>query len=388
MYRLTPAQQTIVAEAASLAEARIAPCAADVDERGRFPSEAIAALGKAGFMGLTIPAEFGGREQSLRVAAAVVDEIAQRCASTAMVYMMHLCGVACYLASREKMAAYLRSAAEGRHLSTLAFSEKGSRSQFWAPVGRPVSSDSGRLTLSAEKSWVTSAGVADGMAVSCLAAPADGMNPGDVTVFLALKSDPGVSVSGEWNALGMRGNQSAPVLFADFPLDIDARAFAPNGQGQSVMLGAALPVFQICQGAIGVGLAEAAFKATQGHLTNQRFTHTNLALADLPNLRARLAEMRIETDKARAYLSAVLSRVENADADATLHVLAVKASSAETAVRVTDLAMRSCGGAAFSRHLGLERVFRDARAAIVMAPTTDHLHEFIGRALVGLPLFG
>ena len=71
-----------------------------------------------------------------------------------------------------------------------------------------------------------------------------------------------------------------------------------------------------------------------------------------------------------------------------LHVLALKASSGETAVTVTDLAMRSCGGAAFSKHLGLERNFRDARAAIVMAPTTDHLREFVGRILVGLPLFG
>jgi alkylation response protein AidB-like acyl-CoA dehydrogenase len=388
MYRLAFEPQAVVDEAASLAEQRIAPHAADVDERGRFPSEAIAALGEAGFMGLTIPTEYGGRGQSLRVAAAVVDEIAQRCASTAMVYMMHLSGVACYLAAREKMAPHLRAAAAGRHLSTLAFSEKGSRSQFWAPVGRPVKGNEGGLTLNAEKSWVTSAGVADGLAVSCLAAPGDGINPGDVSVFLALKTDPGISVSGGWNALGMRGNQSAPMTFTHFRLDIEARGFAPNGQGQGVMLGAALPVFQICQGAIGVGLAEAAVKATQNHLVSQRFTHTNSRLADLPNLRAQLAGMRIETDKARAYLSAVLDKVENGDADATLHVLAVKASSGETAVHVTDLAMRSCGGAAFSRHLGLERVFRDARASIVMAPTTDHLREFIGRALVGLPLFG
>jgi alkylation response protein AidB-like acyl-CoA dehydrogenase len=71
-----------------------------------------------------------------------------------------------------------------------------------------------------------------------------------------------------------------------------------------------------------------------------------------------------------------------------LGLLAVKASSAETAIQTTDLAMRSCGGAAFSRHLGLERVFRDARAAVVMSPTTDHLREFIGRTLCGMPMFG
>jgi alkylation response protein AidB-like acyl-CoA dehydrogenase len=69
-------------------------------------------------------------------------------------------------------------------------------------------------------------------------------------------------------------------------------------------------------------------------------------------------------------------------------LLGLKAVAGETAVRVSDLAMRACGGAAFSKHLGLERVFRDSRANIVKAPTTDHLREFIGRILVDLPLFG
>ena len=79
--------------------------------------------------------------------------------------------------------------------------------------------------------------------------------------------------------------------------------------------------------------------------------------------------------------------MEDGDEDAMIDVLAIKASSGEAAVYVCDLAMRTCGGAAFSKHLGLERVFRDSRAAIVMSPTTDHLREFVGRLLVGLPLF-
>ena len=75
-------------------------------------------------------------------------------------------------------------------------------------------------------------------------------------------------------------------------------------------------------------------------------------------------------------------------ADAMLRVLEVKAVAAEAAIEVTDLAMRVCGGAAFRKELGVERRFRDARAARVMAPTTDALHDFVGRAICGLPLFG
>lgn len=83
-----------------------------------------------------------------------------------------------------------------------------------------------------------------------------------------------------------------------------------------------------------------------------------------------------------------MARAESGSEDAMLHLLALKANATEAAVSSSDLAMRACGGAAFSKHLGLERVFRDSRAAIVMAPTTDHLHEFIGRLLCGMDLFG
>ena len=134
-------------------------------------------------------------------------------------------------------------------------------------------------------------------------------------------------------------------------------------------------------------VGEAAFAATRNHMTGSRFSHLDNRLADLPNLRARLAEMRFRIDQSRSYLASTLELVEAGDAGAMPHVLALKAVSGEMAVDVTDLAMRTCGGAAFSKHLGVERHFRDARAAIVMAPTTDHLKEFVGRLLVGLPLF-
>jgi alkylation response protein AidB-like acyl-CoA dehydrogenase len=97
--------------------------------------------------------------------------------------------------------------------------------------------------------------------------------------------------------------------------------------------------------------------------------------------------MRIETDKARAHPVSVLDSLDSPGPETQLLVLEVKAAASETAVQVTDLGMRTCGGAAFSRQVGLERFFRDARAAIVMAPTSDHAYEFIGRALCGMELF-
>lgn len=382
MYPLASAQEPIVAKARELARSVLAAHAAEVDEQGRFPAESMQALAENGFYGLLVPESLGGLGGDLVVLAAVVDELAQGCASTAMIYMMHSSAVNCYLADPEKFDSVLRDCAAGRHLGTLAFSESGSRSQFWAPVSQAVASDGG-VHLSASKSWVTSAGIADGIVASCIAPDGSG-----ASVYLVRKDDPGLSISGGWSSLGMRGNQSNPMKLDVVALDDATRLIGEAGKGADIMLGKALPVFLVCQGAIGIGLSEACVEATRAHLVGQGFQHTGTKLADLPNLRASLAKMRLETDKARAYLVAVLQKLGSGDPEAMRHALALKDSSSETAVAVADLAMRCCGGAAFSKHLGLERPFRDARAAIVMAPTTDHLREFTGRLLVGMPLFG
>ena len=171
MYRLNDEQQRIAATAAAVAERDLAPRAAAVDRDAAFPKDSIAALGASGLLGLTVPQAQGGLGQGLRTAAAVIDAVAQRCPSTAMVYLMHLCGVACYAAAPDKTAPLLESAAAGRHLSTLAFSEAGRA----ATSGRRSAASAGRQrhrVLSAHKSFVTSAGYADGYVVSTRSAGA------------------------------------------------------------------------------------------------------------------------------------------------------------------------------------------------------------------------
>jgi alkylation response protein AidB-like acyl-CoA dehydrogenase len=128
--------------------------------------------------------------------------------------------------------------------------------------------------------------------------------------------------------------------------------------------------------------------ATAKHLTESTLENTGTKLRDFPNLRARLAQMSVRTEQCRSLLGRALNEVEHATPTAPLLVLESRLGSLDAALEVTDAAMKCCGGAAFSKHLPLERIFRDARAGWVMAPTVDHLNDFVGRSLTGMPLFG
>src|SRR5262245_22097264 len=384
MYRLNEDQQRIVTDAAATADKDLAPRAAAVDRDAAFPKESIAALGARGLLGLNVGKEHGGQGQGFRTIAAVLDVVAQRCPSTAMVYLMHMCGVACYAAAPDKTASLLKAAAAGRHLSTLAFSETGSRSHFWAPVSRETSGSNGAIQISAKKSFVTSAGHADGYVVSTLAA--GGTQPAESSIYLVLKDDAGMAAAGPWRGLGLRGNASGPMTLTKVAVGSE-RALTAPGKGLDMMLGIVLPLFPVGSAAVGVGIAEAAVQATINHVTHARFEEAGSSLRDLPTLRAQIARMRIETDRARAHLAAVVDSLESPGPATQLMVLEAKASGTEAAAAVTELAMRTCGGAAFGGAHGIERLFRDARAPIIMSPTSELAYEFIGRALCGLEVF-
>lgn len=384
-YRLDEAAQSIVDRAAALAKDHAAPHAARVDQDARFPDEGIGALARGGFFGLCLPKEGGGQGQGLRAYAATVEELATQCASTAMIYVMHVTATAAIASSNllKSKDAVLRDIALGKHLTTLAFSEKGSRSQFWAPTSK-FEAKGDALVVNAYKSWVTSADRADSYVSSAQMPNAE--SPLQSTVYLVARKANGVKGQSAFDGLGLRGNDSKPVVYDNVTVSNDDLISA-QGEGANTMLGVVLPWFSVGTSAMAHGLCRAAVAATAGHLSNAGFDHTGSKLRDLPNLRARLARMNVRTEQSRALLGHTLDHMESGSAMAALYVLQMRHSALEAATEVTGLAMKACGGAAFSKHLPVERLFRDAQAGWVMAPTVDHLDDFIGKALTGLPLF-
>lgn len=184
----------------------------------------------------------------------------------------------------------------------------------------------------------------------------------------------------------MRGNDSTPVHAQDTLISEGAQ-LGEDGAGFQIMMETVLPWFQVMNSACSVGLMEAATARTCAHASGTRHQHIGSSLADLPTIRNYIARMRIKTDMARTLWLDTISAMENGREDTMLRVLECKAATGETATEVLEIGMRVCGGSAFRSDVGVERYFRDGRAATVMAPTTDVLYDFIGKAVCGMDLF-
>lgn len=388
MIGATMTHDAAASKAVEIAGRVLAPSAGQNDKAGRFSTEAVRSLGEAGLLGLMLPTDSGGSGLGPRTFAAVVAALAEADASVAMVYVMHVTGAASIAAARPSaaraLAPILEEIAAGRHLSTLAFSEAGSRSHFWAPMSRARRNGNG-VYITAKKSWVTSAGHAQSYVVSALAP--EGAGPTDSTLYLLTVGTRGLAVAGPWDGLGLRANASAPIALEDCEISSDFQ-LTDDGAGFPTMLNVVMPLFNLGSAAVALGLCRAAVAATASHLKNAKFEHLGKSLGEsLPTLRAQLATMQIDTDGLSARIDDLVDHLEKLRETTMLRVLETKADAGDVAIRVTSAAMRVCGGAAFSKHLGVERLFRDAHAGAVMAPTGDVLREFIGKSLLGMPLF-
>jgi alkylation response protein AidB-like acyl-CoA dehydrogenase len=358
----------------------VAKHATAVDREGTFPRASMDALAAGGLLGVLSARDVGGMGMTIGAATLAVERLARECGSTAMVLTMHYAGTV--VLEKYGPVEVRRAIASGRHLSTLAFSESGSRSQFWAPTSTATRAAGGRITLNAQKSWITSASQATAYVWSSRPVEAEGAS----TLWLVPSDAKGLRLPGPYDGLGLRGNDSRAVT-AEGVVVPESSRLGGDGEGFAIMMETVLPVFNLLSAAFSVGLMEGAVARTAGHAAGSRYAHIDSTLADFPTIRAYIARMKVRTDMAHTLLLDAVDAVESGRGDAMLRVLECKAAAAEMALEVLATAMRVCGGAAYRREIAVERTFRDAQAASVMAPTTDQLYDFIGKAVCGLPLF-
>jgi isovaleryl-CoA dehydrogenase len=218
--------------------------------------------------------------------------------------------------------------ASGQHLSTLAFSEVGSRSHFWTPLGTATAIAAELVELNAGKSWVTSAGEADSYVWSSKVVSSDG----PMTLWLVPSDAPGLEMTGEFDGLGLRGNASRPVAANGVVVPASAQ-LGDDGAGLDIALTVVLPWVLVCSAAFSVGIMRAVTAETIGHVTATQLQHLGQTLAQQPTVRLDVAQMQITTDSAHALVTDTLEAAETGREDATLRVLGLRRGGIPTRAR-------------------------------------------------------
>jgi isovaleryl-CoA dehydrogenase len=363
---------------------QIAPRAEEVDRDCLWPAHALRALAEGGLLGLHVPKHLGGHEQGLLALAALTETIAKACSSSALCYGMHCVGTAVIAAKATPYQndRYLRPIAEGRHVTTLSLSESGTGSHFYLSQTRLLREDD-TFIVEGAKQFVTSGGHADSYVLSTVASPP--AQAGEFSCLIVDRDTPGISWMEPWQGLGMRGNSSRGMRLDKARLPVQ-NLLGEEGDEIWYVFEVIVPYFLIAMAGTYLGIAQAALDQTMEHLRARRYSSSGESLADVPLIQHRLGAMWTAVEKTRLLIYHAARLGDLGDPQALAAILACKADVADVAVWTTNEAMTLCGGIAYRENDRLARLLRDARASHVMAPTTDMLKQWAGRALLGMPL--
>ncbi len=364
-----------------------APAAAETDRDARWPEAALRALQDAELGGLVVPEEHGGLGHGLVAVARVGEVLGKACTSTALCFGMHCVGAAVIAAkaTAEQAAAYLEPIAAGRHLTTLALSEPGSGSHFWLPETTLARSPDGWV-VDGRKTFVTNGGRADSYVISTVAAD-PGAPPGEFSCLVVPADAPGLAWGPEWRGIGMRGNSSRSVTLQEVHLPPESLLGA-EGEQMWFVFQVVAPYFLVAMAGAYLGAAQAALDEARLHLVERTYTHDGSRLAANPVLQHRFGELWARIEATRQLLHWAAEQGDTGGATAVPALCSAKADVAECATHVINEAMTLVGGIGYREGEAMERRLRDARAAHVMAPTTDILRLWTGRAVLGEHLLG
>ena len=371
---------TIYQEALAFAKEHIEPIAKEIDESKEFPKEVFAEIGKAGFLQLFVPTQFGGKGLTYKEHAEVCMAFSQASASVGLCYMMHnvALNVVVNNGSDELVEKICRDVMDNNHFLALAYSEAGTGTHFYIPEMKAEFLE-GKVHLTGRKSMVTSA---ENASYYLVLAPAE--QEGAIDNWVVPIESEGVSFEmAEWNGLGMRGNASAPMN-VDTILDHSWRVGAPGSGQDQVFTDVAVP-FVLGLAAVYSGLSMSLFQEASHHTTSRKYPDGK-TLANLETVQIHLADIYNLANAARAATRDAAEAIVNGDEDAVTRVFSARVFASEGAIEAARIAMRVGGGKSYNKANAIERLLRDAYASQIMAPGVDVLKLWTGRALTGQDL--
>ncbi|WP_433231726.1 acyl-CoA dehydrogenase family protein [Actinomadura formosensis] len=365
-----------------LAEAKIAPFAAEVDEESRFPQEALESLVANDLHAVHVPESYGGAGADALATVIVIEEVARVCGSSSLIPAVNKLGTVPVLlaGSAELKDRYLPPVARGEAMFSYALSEADAGSDAAGMKTRAVR-DGDAWVLNGAKMWITNAGVSQYYTVMAVTDPAAGAR--GISAFVVEMSDPGVSFGAKERKLGIKGSPTRQVIFDDTRIPAD-RIIGAEGGGFKTAL-ATLDHTRITIAAQALGIAQGALDFALGYVRQRR--QFGRPVADFQGVQFMLADMAMRLEGARqlTYHAAVKSeramRGERV-ADLTLVSSACKALASDVAMDVTTDAVQLLGGYGYTREFPVERMMRDAKITQIYEGTNQIQRMVIARQLL------
>jgi isovaleryl-CoA dehydrogenase len=360
------------------AQERVKPLAADVDASNEFPAQLWTEMGELGLLGITVPEEEGGSGMSYLAHVIAVEEIARASASVSLSYGAHsnLCVNQIKLnGTAEQKAKYLPDLISGEAVGALAMSEAGAGSDVVA-MSLKAEKRNDHYRLSGNKYWITNGPDASTLVVYAKTDPDAG--PKGITAFIIEKSMKGFSTSPHFDKLGMRGSNTAELIFDDVEVPFE-NVLGEEGRGVRVLM-SGLDYERVVLAGIGTGIMAACLDEVMPYMVERK--QFGQPIGSFQLMQGKIADMYTAMNSARAYVyeaGRACDRGNITRQDAAACCL----YSSEQAMVQAHQAVQAMGGAGFLADAPVARLFRDAKLMEIGAGTSEIRRMLVGRELMG-----
>ena len=359
------------------AQERVKPMAAEIDRTNAFPPQLWREMGELGLLGITVPEEFGGAGMSYLAHTVAVEEIARASASVSLSYGAHsnLCVNQIKLnGTQAQKQKYLPDLVSGAHVGALAMSEPSAGSDVVSMQLR-AEKRNGYYVLNGSKYWITNGPDADTLVVYAKTDPDAGSK--GITAFIVEKTMAGFSTSKHFDKLGMRGSNTAELIFENCEVPFE-NVLGEEGKGVRVLM-SGLDYERVVLSGIGTGIMAACLDEVMPYMAERR--QFGQPIGNFQLMQGKLADMYTKMNSARAYVYEVAKACDRGDVtrqDAAGCVL----YASEEAMWVAHQAVQAFGGAGYLSDNPVGRIFRDAKLMEIGAGTSEIRRMLIGREMM------
>jgi butyryl-CoA dehydrogenase len=376
--QLTEEQLMIQDTARKFAEAELKPIAEEIDRTMEYPVEMFKKMGEIGFMGLTVPVEYGGTGTDMVSYAITIEELSRACASTGLGVAAHnslACGPLIILGTEEQRKKYLPPLASGEAIGAFCLTEPHAGSDA-ANIKVLATKKGDKYILSGTKTYVTNGGWARYLIATAVTDPDKG--PDGISAFIVENDFPGFIVGTKEKKLGVRASGTFEIVFENCEVPVENLLGGVEGRGFKAFM-KTLEGGRVSIGAMALGIAQAAFDAALSFSQDRK--QFGRAISEFQATRMKLADMATGIHAARLMVYDAAARKDRGE-EFGQYASMCKLFASEQAMKVADQAVQIHGGYGYCREYHVERFYRDAKLTEIGEGTSEIQRIVIARNLL------